>query len=66
MNVNELATLSEKFEVAKGTPEYDVWKADYTGPDNGVYHVDETGELLIHTGWHADQDGALQYPGLVK
>ena len=59
INVNEFEALTAKFEAAKGTPEYDVLKAHFTGPDNGVYYVEETGELKIHTDWHVDQNGDI-------
>lgn len=55
----DMRRIEAEIAAAKGTPNYDVLLAKYTGPDIGIYYKEETGYLLIHSGWHVTSDGEV-------
>lgn len=59
INVSELEGIREAILAAKGTPNYEVLKAQYEGPDSGLDFVEETGELKIASTWHVDENGYI-------
>ncbi len=59
INVKELDKIAADIKESKGTPNYDVLLAKYTGPDVGVLYNTDTEEISIHSGWHANADGYI-------
>lgn len=58
VNVRDFDEIKAKVEAyyADGNAEKAQW---YTGPDTGIWYDEDTKEIKIASGWHADTNGDI-------